>query len=666
MVLQAEERRRREAIAAEKERILHLKTLDYETRRRRLQHLSTMESSAHETLEEASKMLQTEHQRLESTLAMQKERMAFEISSRKQEEDLQRVEFETHDRVHGILKQREMEERLSRLRTEFETRVKQQELQDLLKFESWKREDEEQARNAKAQLRRREESALMTQEKRVRQELENQLLAQQLAKEKELLELETARRARRKEQQEHAALAREVDAHTQDQVITAKHDRRSSAREEEAEAEEMNVARRSGGGTSREEAPRERDTASRSRRAFDDRSESDGEEVGRRWSVPASESEPNESPPRTPDYAANMFAARPSVQRPPSSESSMSFASASMRRTMAEMSLLEKALGNISSSVSSSHSSRDDHGVEGHEVAASEASSNLSDDAGGFRMREAPYAARSSRPHNAQEFSPHQVDAVPHEDREAHTPLFTRELSQQHDGRETTPPAAVELSQAQDEPLFAPCAVSPPQDDAFHTPRKASPAHEEALLTPQAARDFSREHDTGFLTPRADRGDSPTQSASAPTPEATQNDPRATDEDLPTPQAAREASQLQQSSSYAPRVNAELHVADTAERNAGPSPEGSDSDSEGYASASALDALQRPIAELEKKLGIRFDDFSDEEKEDESGDELLDARRHSSDEEEDETIEDDRAKLLQRAKRLLELSSFDTDSDDDL
>eukprot|EP00644_Phytophthora_capsici_P014017 jgi/Phyca11/503158/fgenesh2_kg.PHYCAscaffold_3_\ len=77
-----------------------------------------------------------------------------------------------------------------------------------------------------------------------------------------------------------------------------------------------------------------------------------------------------------------------------------------------------------------------------------------------------------------------------------------------------------------------------------------------------------------------------------------------------------------------------------------------------------MDALQRPIAELEKKLGIRFDDFSDEEKDDESVDESFDVRQDSD--EEDETIEDDRAKLLERAKRLLELSSFDSDSDDDV
>ncbi|KAG6578002.1 tbc1 domain family member 31 isoform x4 [Phytophthora cinnamomi] len=90
--------------------------------------------------------------------------------------------------------------------------------------------------------------------------------------------------------------------------------------------------------------------------------------------------------------------------------------------------------------------------------------------------------------------------------------------------------------------------------------------------------------------------------------------------------------------------------------------EDSDSDSDDYSTSTMLDALQRPIAELEKKLGIRFDDFSDEEKEDEYSFDI----RQDSDEEDDETIEDDRAKLLLRAKRLLELSSFDSDSDDEL
>ncbi|KAG7395518.1 Ubiquitin carboxyl-terminal hydrolase 32 [Phytophthora boehmeriae] len=51
----------------------------------------------------------------------------------------------------------------------------------------------------------------------------------------------------------------------------------------------------------------------------------------------------------------------------------------------------------------------------------------------------------------------------------------------------------------------------------------------------------------------------------------------------------------------------------------------SSSSSEDFSSSNVMDALQLPIAELEKKLGIRFDDFSDEEKEDESDVDLFDA-----------------------------------------
>ncbi|KAG2503078.1 hypothetical protein JM18_007894 [Phytophthora kernoviae] len=374
LVLEAEERRKKEAIDAEKERILRLKTLDYETRKRRLQHLSNMETAAHQTLEEASKMLQTEFQRLESTLAMQKERMEFEISSRKQEEDLQRIEFETHDRVQGIHKQREMEERLSCLRTEFETRVKQQELQDLLNFESWRREDEEHARKAKIKLRRREELALLSQEKRVRQELENQLLDQQIAKDKELLELETTRRARRQEQQKLDDLDGEIGAQEEDHFFVQQHSKKAN-----------------------------------------------------------------------------------------------------------------------------------------------------------------PYAQEISTTKTLHRLRDVSVREVDHEAESLGQGIRNSKHNLSVDGSESD---------------------GDMKDESF-------------------------------------------------------------------------------------------------------------SSSEGFTSSNVMDALQRPIAELEKKLGIRFDDFSDEEKEDEGEDDPFDAG-HESDEDDDETIEDDRAKLLQRAKKLLEMESFDSDSDVDL
>ncbi|ETO76507.1 hypothetical protein F444_08127 [Phytophthora nicotianae P1976] len=53
-----------------------------------------------------------------------------------------------------------------------------------------------------------------------------------------------------------------------------------------------------------------------------------------------------------------------------------------------------------------------------------------------------------------------------------------------------------------------------------------------------------------------------------------------------------------------------------------------------------------------KEIGTRLDYLNDKEKKDENPDESFDVRYESG--EEDEIIEDDRTKLLQRPKRLLE------------
>ncbi|ETM99829.1 hypothetical protein PPTG_18638 [Phytophthora nicotianae INRA-310] len=690
MVLMAEERRRKEAIAVEKERILHLKTLDYETRKRRLQHLSNMERSATESLEEASKMLQTEYQRMESVLAMQKERMEFEISSRKQEEDLQRVEVETHDRVRGIHKQREMEERLSRLRTEFETRLKQQEVQYMLKFESWKREDEEQTRKAKSNLHRQEERALYNQEQRVRQELEQKLLEQQYAKDQELLELETARRARRKEQQEHDEVGDEININADEHLSGSPRRAKTRVHEEEDRDsihhatnftchEAVSVDKRRG-----------RNIAHRS---LDESAVSDREETPRRPTSGRILSERDESPPRTPDYTFSQFASRAPIQGPLSSDSSMSFASASMRRTMAEMSLLEKALGNVSSSRSSSDS--DGENVEEHSreetarVAGSTRSGRSRQNEEGYWMQEEERShdmdtARFSTPQKPSR----QVvrESAQAENEAIHSPDSTRDFLHEH---------------VHDEEAFTPpknCIFSQPQAVGVSTPmdfRKFSMESDEAKSISPATLDFLQVHEEGLFTPRPARNLLKVLDEDVSTPQAPQND-SVKSEDVSTPQAAfREYTQTQERV-YTPVRTGEPHTPTNdqhAEEAVSPpieheNPESdskehvkstvvgalqpliaepkedSDSDSEEYVSSNVMDALQRPIAELEKKLGIRFDDFSDEEKEDESIDESLNVRYESD--EEDETIEDDRAKLLQRAKRLLELSSFDTDSDDDL
>ncbi|KAK1935017.1 TBC1 domain family member 31 [Phytophthora citrophthora] len=657
-VLEAEECRRKEAIAAEKERILQLKTIDYETRKRRLQHLSNMETSAHETLEEASKQLQTEYQRLESTLVMQKERMEFEISSRKQEEDLQQVEYETHNRVQGIHKQREMEERLARLRAEFETRIKQQELQDMLKFESWKREDEQQARKTKAKLRRREELALLSQERRVRQELENKLLDQQLAKDKELLEVETARHARRKEEEEHEKLDDEMNIRAEDHFVVREH---SNTRAQKTVNKDNLHHKREPArqvASPRVNDPPGRGNARHNRHTLDESLESNSEENRRRWNIPTTggsgisdnDSEGRQPPPRSP------------TQGPLSSESSMSFASASMRRTMAEMSLLEKALGNVTSSASSSRSS--DRSMEGDtrdELAHNETSPAYSNRSrqfvGDFRKQDETGShdldmARFSTPQTDKQRPPQIVhERLKDDNEDFRTPQPMREFSRAEDENTRTPLAPHELPVSQDEDIPTP-----------ELRRKLSLESDEALSTPRAARNVSQFLDEDFSTPPRAQRLSLASDESVSSPQPVQNYSEEKRELLATPLDDAQAYQKFEHANIEPYV-AEPPVENKA-GSASKSAEVSDSDSDDYAGSTVMDALQRPIAELEKKLGIRFDDFSDEEKDDESVDESFDVR-HDSDEE-DETIEDDRAKLLQRAKRLLELSSFDSDSDDDL
>ncbi|RLN91916.1 hypothetical protein BBJ28_00012246, partial [Nothophytophthora sp. Chile5] len=387
-------------------------------------------------------------------------------------------------------------------------------------------------------------------EKRVRQELENQLLDQQLAKDKELLDLESVRNARRQEQQEHDALDHEFETRRNEPSLARERSKKSKPRGQKS-AEK--VPRRQPSGPAYESP--EPTSGSRSRRLFDADSDSENEGKHTNWDFPSSDEEEDQarythaSPPHTPEKADLRFvaslASAPGVleqpsRGPPSSGSSVSFGSAAMRRTMQEMSLLERALGDVSSMSSSSSSgdAKRGHasGAERGDGAPSIAERNVE----GHGWREEPREQAEARVHAGQKAS------------------------------RSTPQAASEPPQSQGE--------------------------EPAYLSR-----FDVEHDAG-----------------------------------------------ETSNAGAGNANA-----DTTNEAAPDDEDGDD--------ANALDALQRPIAELEQKLGIRFDEFSDEEKESDN-----DSFEALHDSEEDETIEDDRARLLQRAKKLLEAESFDTDSDDDV
>lgn len=549
LVLAAEEKRRTEAIAAEKHRILNLRSLDHQTRKRRLERLDAMEKYAHQTLDETAKMFQTEYERLESTLAMQRERADFEIVSRRQEEELQRVEFEAEKRVMDIHKQKEMEERLQRLRTEFVTRVKQQELQDLLKFESWKREDDDRKREVKMKLQRQEELAVLHQEKTVRQKLETQLLDQLVEKEKELLALETERNSRRQEQRAFDALDHEIDMRKTELEAIREHER-----EHESDVDERVDSDDEGGGfaggvhrafashtTTDETQPRKGPVGRR--KLFGERMDAGSlsEQAQNRWNAPAEATKRASSLRRQPEaptaagasdrsrrtsQAEELARLNRSLLHSASSESS--FTSAVLERTMEEMTLLEKALRNISSSSSDNSS----------------VSSNS-------QIR--------------------------------HTPS-------QHDQRS---------------PIGAP----------------------RGSLNPESTQHFRFEEEHTPHATNNNNGISPT------------------------------ASTQMQGTTYQSPAHVE-RAEPTFLSRPGTSGHGEDDDEDGTEGSNTSNVVQRPIAELERELGIRFDDFSEEEKEGDSDDDSVD---ESADD--DDAIEDDRARLLSRAKKLLEEEDFSSDDE---
>jgi hypothetical protein len=571
LVLEAEERRRKEGIAAEKSRILQLKSLDHETRKARLELLRRMEESARETLEEASKTLQAEYQRLESTLAAQQQRMDFEISSRKQEEELQHVEFETEQRVMDVHRHRAMEEKMQRLRAEFATRLKQQEMEDLLKFATWKREDEERKHNAKIELQQREQQVLFEQEQRLRQELETQFLEQATAKEKEILELEAQRRARQVEQDRRISSTRpSQQKRTRDaaSVVRDQAETHATSRDHHVDSFEATT-------------PRSTHPVATPVRPKDVSSERYDQWGKRQVRHESTENAPPPLEAQTPRRTTGASAATSGGATGVSSRGNdhsrrldfdsssgsneSSVASAAMQRTMEEMRLLEKALANISSSISS-HSS-----------------SFVADD--------------EHRPDGAVSVS---ATALP----QSRTPTGRRTFShprqspeRQQDEARSAPPYVAEDGAPTPAGTYQP--LSPPARD-----RMSSQYHEEG------SSNFSH-----FDIHSVDLEE-----------KASDHDEVAVDDDH--------------------------HQADKFQ----------------FAEGEAVEPRQRPIAELEAKLGIRFDDLSDDDEDEADGEEIGDdhgagSSSSLSSSSVDEAIEDDRARLLSRAKKLLEEESFDSDDD---
>ncbi|CAH0480482.1 unnamed protein product [Peronospora belbahrii] len=350
--------------------------------------------------------------------------------------------------------------------------------------------------------------------------------------------------------------------------------------------------------------------------------------------------EGHEPLPRTKAYE---FAVHTPVERP----LSMSLASVSLRKGMAKASLVEKTLCNFSSRISSHSSDGSMESLIRDEVAVDEVSSTHSiETMRGVRMTEEVksqdrYAAGCiTRPSGKQSSLQAALGLSEVESKAIRTPHATQTVSQEHLEANIAPQAAREITQAQEEEVQFPLQLSVKNEDTTFTPRALS------------------------NLPRSQEGLEPmfiSQDSKVCT--------LANNDKLSVLESTTEEDSKAVELAYIPRLNSNRIDSNAgAEQDVAPVDdvvESCDSDSKGNANdLTVMAPLQRPIAELEKRLGICFDDFSDNEKDEhESVDGLFDILDTS---EENESIEEDRVNLLYRAKRLLELSSFDTDSNEDL
>ncbi|ETV98368.1 hypothetical protein H310_09059 [Aphanomyces invadans] len=194
-ILESEQRRRMQAMQAEKARLMELNILHAQTRDRRLQQIALMEQRAKEALRETTKILQAEHDRWLDELNVHSEKEKMRSQQQMDEEELTRLEFDAHRRVAELTKDREREERLQQMRLEFFAQLREQDLHDQMVFDGWKDEDnreiaaqnEARERLAAKQLRREEaklryEWRTKFNEQRMQKQRQMQMLAQERAR----------------------------------------------------------------------------------------------------------------------------------------------------------------------------------------------------------------------------------------------------------------------------------------------------------------------------------------------------------------------------------------------------------------------------------------------------------------------------------------------------
>ena len=224
-MIAAEEERRLIGKRSEKQRLAELRAIEETTRQRRLAQVTQMEKSAQEALAKTSKIRELEYLRMQDALDVQREREDYELTSRKEEERIMGMEFETMQRIKQIQVERDAEERARNVRHDFQMKEQSIKLKDKIRTDHWKLQDEERRLRLQLENESQEKLHILNKELAVQAGMEHEYLARLVEKESQILAVEKERRLRQLKEDEKSRLEKEMELSKHEQEVLMKETR---------------------------------------------------------------------------------------------------------------------------------------------------------------------------------------------------------------------------------------------------------------------------------------------------------------------------------------------------------------------------------------------------------------------------------------------------------
>eukprot|EP00462_Mataza_sp_D1_P006339 CAMPEP_0175123092 /NCGR_PEP_ID=MMETSP0087-20121206/2059_1 /TAXON_ID=136419 /ORGANISM="Unknown Unknown, Strain D1" /LENGTH=1672 /DNA_ID=CAMNT_0016404761 /DNA_START=177 /DNA_END=5195 /DNA_ORIENTATION=- len=199
-LLQAEEARRQKAMREDTKRAKEARALDLQTNQRRLEQIMVMEKSCREYMIQDELMQQAELLRVEEELQRKASREQTELESRKEHENLLKLEWEVSQRVRELSNDKARKLTKSAIRAEVDAKLKAREIEDALTKQKWREEDEARRIKAQADAEKRKELEAFNKGLEAKQKVQKRLMLEDLRREAEIGALEKARRLRQMEE----------------------------------------------------------------------------------------------------------------------------------------------------------------------------------------------------------------------------------------------------------------------------------------------------------------------------------------------------------------------------------------------------------------------------------------------------------------------------------